>query len=172
MAQHADDEIMTPCPCGSEETFSKCCGRFIEGGESAPTAEALMRSRYTAFTLARIDYVTATHDPETREEQNPEEARKWAESSEWLGLQIHSTENGGPEDDEGTVEFEARYRSDGVEHEHRELSTFVKRDGIWYFSDGRVLGPRTVRHEGPKIGRNDPCPCGSGKKYKKCCGRA
>jgi SEC-C motif-containing protein len=162
---------MTSCPCGSGAPLAGCCGRFLEGGEHAPTAEALMRSRYTAFTLARIDYVTATHDPETREDNDPEAAKKWAENSEWLGLQIVSTVKGGSDDDEGTVEFEARYRSNGVEHDHREISTFVKREGIWYFSDGRVLGPRTVRHDGPRIGRNDPCPCGSGKKYKKCCGR-
>jgi SEC-C motif-containing protein len=162
---------MTSCPCGSGAPLAGCCGRFLEGGEHAPTAEALMRSRYTAFTLARIDYVTATHDPETREDHDPEAAKKWAGNSEWLGLQIVSTVKGGSDDDEGTVEFEARYRSNGVEHDHREISTFVKREGIWYFSDGRVLGPRTVRHDGPRIGRNDPCPCGSGKKYKKCCGR-
>ncbi len=85
-----------------------------------------MRSRYTAFTLARIDYVTATHDRETREDHDPEAARSWAESSEWLGLEIVSTDKGGPGDDEGTVEFEARYRSNGVEHDHREYGSSVR----------------------------------------------
>jgi SEC-C motif-containing protein len=131
-----------------------------------------MRARYTAYARANIDYITATHDPKTRRQHDPEQARAWAEGSEWLGLEILSTEEGGPEDSEGTVEFVARYRNDEGEEEHRERSFFVKRDGAWYFSDGKPLGPKPIRLAGPKVGRNDPCPCGSGKKYKKCCGGA
>lgn len=130
-----------------------------------------MRSRYTAYTLARIDYISATHDPRTRASHDAGQAREWAEKSEWLGLEILATDAGGVDDTEGTVEFIARYRVDDEQHEHRERSFFVKRDGVWYFSDGKILGPRQRRLEAPKVGRNDPCPCGSGKKYKKCCGR-
>ena len=164
--------VVTTCPCGTTNAYAACCGRFIDGDQNAPTAEALMRSRYTAFTMVRVDYITDTHDPKSRENHDAEQAKKWAEESEWLGLDILSTDAGGPDDERGTVEFMARFRQDGVDHEHRERSDFVKRDGAWYFNDGKVLGPRTVRSEGPKIGRNDPCLCGSGKKYKKCCGRA
>ena len=131
-----------------------------------------MRSRYTAFTVADIDYVTETHDPKTRASYDEEQARQWSEGSDWLGLEIVETEAGGPGDERDTVEFVARFRADDDEHEHRERSRFVKRGGVWYFSDGKVIGPRPIRHDGPKIGRNDPCPCGSGKKYKKCCGRS
>jgi SEC-C motif domain protein len=163
---------LSSCPCGTGVAFEQCCGRFIDGVEKAPTALSLMRSRYSAYTLARIDYITETHDPKTRHEHDPEQARAWAEGSEWLGLEVLATEGGGPDDAEGSVEFLARYRVEEVEQEHRERSSFVKRGGVWYFSDGRVLGPKTVRLDKPKVGRNDPCPCGSGKKYKKCCGRS
>ena len=162
---------MTSCPCGSERVYQDCCGRYIDSRENAPTTEALMRSRYAAYTLANIDYITETHDPNTRGSHDPEGARKWAEGSEWLGLELLSSERGGPDDSEGTVEFVARYRADDLEHEHRERSVFVKRDGTWYFVEGKILGPTPVRLEGPKVGRNEPCPCGSGKKFKKCCGR-
>jgi SEC-C motif-containing protein len=128
-----------------------------------------MRSRYTAYTRAQIDYVTETHDPSTRERHDAEQARAWAEGSEWLGLEILSTEAGGPGDDSGKVEFIARFRNDDGEQAHHELSTFTKRDGTWYFTGGDVLGPQQVRRASPKVGRNEPCPCGSGKKYKKCC---
>ena len=130
-----------------------------------------MRSRYTAYTMVRVDYITQTHDPRTRSGLDPDETKKWAEESEWLGLEIRSTSAGGQADEKGTVEFIARFLQDGTDHEHRARSSFVKRDGVWYFADGKVLGPITIRSEGPKVGRNDPCPCGSGKKYKKCCGR-
>jgi len=158
------------CPCGSGNDYGTCCGRFIEGGTPAPTAEALMRSRYTAYTLARIGYITATHDPRTRDHHDEERARQWAEESKWLGLEIVSTEAGGPDDDEGKVEFIAHYNNDDGEQQHRERSAFTKRGGVWYFTVGKVLGPQSVRLASPKVGRNDPCPCGSGKKYKKCCG--
>jgi SEC-C motif-containing protein len=163
---------MKNCPCGSERGYRDCCGRYLDSGENAPTAEALMRSRYAAYALANIDYITATHDPTTLGEHDPEAARQWAKDSEWLGLEILSTEGGGPADSEGVVEFVARYRNDDGEHEHRERSLFKKREGTWFFASGKVLGPLTVRVEGPRVGRNDPCPCGSGKKFKKCCGRS
>lgn len=161
---------MTDCPCGTGRDYAACCARYLEGEASAPSAEALMRSRYTAYARARIDYVTKTHDPATRSGHDEDQARAWAEGSEWLGLEIVSTDAGGPDDDTGRVEFVARYRNDDGEQEHRELSEFSKLDGTWYFTRGAVRGPEPVRRSSPKVGRNDPCPCGSGKKYKKCCG--
>jgi SEC-C motif domain protein len=158
------------CPCGSGLPYSKCCGRYIDGGETPSTAEALMRSRYTAYTMARIEYISETHDPKTRDQHDPEEARGWAEGVEWQGLEILNTDAGGPEDKKGIVDFVARFENEDGEQEHRERSTFVKRDDRWYFADGKPLGPATVRRESPKVGRNDPCPCGSGKKFKKCHG--
>ena len=162
---------MNECPCGSSETYASCCEPLIEGRRHASSAIALMRSRYTAYVHGEIDYITETHDPKSRDKHDPEQARKWSEGSEWLGLEILSTESGGPEDDTGLVEFVARFRVEDEEQEHRERSLFVKRSDRWYFTDGKVLGPLPIRHDGPKVGRNEPCPCGSGKKFKKCCGR-
>ena len=160
---------MASCPCGTGRGYSACCGRYIEGETAAPTAEALMRSRYTAYVRAHIDHITETHDPSTRANHDEEQARAWAEGSEWLGLEVLSTEAGGPDDNDGKVEFVARYRNDHGEHEHRERGEFRKHEGAWYFTSGKVVGPQPVRLASPKVGRNDPCPCGSGKKYKKCC---
>ena len=161
---------MSDCPCGSSDAFDACCGPYIRGERAAPTAEALMRSRYTAYASAEVGYITRTHDPETLDQHDEDQAREWAEGSEWLGLEILWTTAGDADSEEGEVEFVARYRAGDEEHEHRERSSFVRRGGQWYFHDGRVMGPPQRRVEA-RVGRNDPCPCGSGKKFKKCCGR-
>ena len=160
---------MSKCPCGSGKTFARCCEPYLTGNAQAPTAEAQMRARYTAYTTANMAFIESTHSPKTRDSLELESSRKWAEESEWLGLEIVSTDKGGTPDTEGTVEFIARYIQDGHEEKHHEISSFVKDGGRWYFMDGGSPRQTVVREE-PKIGRNDPCPCGSGKKYKKCCG--
>jgi len=158
----------TNCPCGSEKPYEQCCGPY-HAGAPAPTAEALMRSRYSAYVKGEIDYLVESHTPKGREEVDRELTEKWAKDSEWLGLTIASTEAGGPDDVEGMVEFIARFRAEGQERSHRERSRFEKLDGRWYYVDGKELKMPPVRAE--KVpGRNDPCPCGSGKKYKKCHG--
>lgn len=159
---------MEKCPCGLEQQFEQCCGPFIQGKNHPQTAEQLMRSRYSAFVKVDVDYIRDTHHPEKRSEVSPEETREWAEQSEWLGLDILGTEKGGPEDSEGEVEFVCKYIQNGKPVNHHERSQFVKQDGKWFFYDAAIVRPQVVR-EGPKVGRNDPCPCGSGKKYKKCC---
>jgi SEC-C motif-containing protein len=88
-----------------------------------------------------------------------------------LGLKILDVKAGRPEDDEGTVEFIATYKDHDLVKPHHEISSFRKLDGNWYFVDGELVPPVTEVRSQPKVGRNDPCPCGSGKKYKKCCGR-
>ena len=136
------------------------------------TAEALMRSRYTAFVVGDIDYIFDTHDPDTVHQVERSSTEQWSKQSEWLGLEILDTDLGGREDYTGTVEFVARYKVRSTTINHREIATFRKQNGRWLFVDGEeVAGPPVVR-EGPRVGRNDPCPCGSGKKYKKCCGKA
>lgn len=159
---------MSTCPCNSNLEYSACCEPFIKGGAKPPTAEKLMRSRYTAYTLAEIDYIEKTTDPASRPHFDRNGSLQWAKNSEWLGLEILKTEAGTENDTKGLVEFVARYRYEGVERAHHERSEFRKRDGQWYFVDGKLV-QEPVR-VGEKIGRNDPCPCGSGKKYKKCCG--
>ncbi|MEW8683176.1 MAG: YchJ family metal-binding protein, partial [Candidatus Thiodiazotropha endolucinida] len=72
--------------------------------------------------------------------------------------------------EEASVEFIATYKEGGMVRPHHEISRFLKQDGVWYFVDGQLVAPKTEKRHQPKVGRNDPCPCGSGKKYKKCCG--
>jgi SEC-C motif-containing protein len=85
-------------------------------------------------------------------------------------MEIKQIEAGQPKDDAGRIVFHARYRADGKDIDHWEQSFFEKENGEWRFLDATGLKPGTYRREEPKIGRNDPCSCGSGKKYKKCCG--
>ncbi len=159
---------MGQCACGSEKSYSECCEPYIKGKKHAPTAVALMRSRYSAFANGEMDYIYNTHHESTRSELDMDSVKNWATNSEWLGLEIRETEMGSEKDAEGKVEFKCKFIFNGQEQTHHELSTFVKEKGQWYFVDG-ALRNNTVRRSAPKVGRNDPCPCGSGKKAKKCC---
>ncbi|MGE3610079.1 MAG: YchJ family protein [Bacteriovoracaceae bacterium] len=167
---------MSECPCRvleeSRPSLEQCCGPFLAGKKSAPTAEALMRSRYSAYVLKNIDYVDSTQIVVENETFDKEEALKWADSSEWKGLEIRKTTKGQENDNTGTVEFVAHYKdkASGTELHHHENSLFQKKDGEWKFKEGHILGAQPVKRLEPKIGRNDPCSCGSGKKFKKCCG--
>jgi len=155
---------MGNCPCGSGKPFAACCEPYLSGVAPAPTAEALMRSRYTAYTRSDFDYLKRTWDAATRP------ATLGAEPGlEWLVLSVIKTQAGSAQDYQGTVQFVARYRIGEAQGELRETSRFHKRDGVWLYLDGHVeqtAHPRATS----KAGRNDPCPCGSGKKFKKCCG--
>lgn len=161
---------MSTCPCGTGRPLEACCGPYLSGAEAAPTAEALMRSRYSAFVTANVDYLESTLLPETRDDFDRQHVTEWAQNSNWTSLEVLSTSAGGPGDDTGTVEFAARFTLGGREHLHHESSRFTKRDGRWYYVDGDMVKPRP--RAVVKVGRNDVCPCGSGKKYKKCCGAA
>jgi len=162
---------MSECYCGSGREWESCCGPLISGEKPAETAEALMRSRYSAYAVGAIDYLGETLHPEHRADWDPDATAKWAEQSDWTGLEIRATERGGPDDQEGIVEFVALFSENGQPKQHIERSRFRRHEGRWYYVDGDTPKPQTQRHTGPKVGRNDPCPCGSGKKYKKCCGR-
>ncbi len=162
---------MEKCPCGSDKSYEECCQPFIQGVKDAETAEELMRSRYSAFAKAEIDYLYKTVSPDQQKDFNFDETTDWAKNSEWKGLEIIETIDGGPDDDTGTVEFAARFKQGKQEIRHHELASFEKIDGKWIFMDGSTPKPKQVVRETPKIGRNEPCPCGSGKKYKKCCGK-
>jgi len=167
---------MSICPCRVlEETeidFQHCCGPLLEGGQSAQTAEALMRSRYVAYVMKNIDYIDETQTSSKEEDFDKDEALRWAESSDWMGLEIKRTEQGTKKDSTGLVEFVARYRDkqSGSEHQHHETAYFVNDNENWRFTVGKIHGLGPVVRSSPKVGRNDPCLCGSGKKYKKCCG--
>ncbi|TXS95935.1 YchJ family protein [Parahaliea maris] len=119
------------CPCGSGQHYSACCGRFIDSEECAPTAEQLMRSRYTAFARGEADYLLATWHPATR----PSRVRL-DPAQRWIGLRILGSEQGGPEDDTGTVEFVARYKEAGRGHRLHEVSHFERIGGRWFYREG------------------------------------
>lgn len=160
------------CECGLGPTTEGCCGRFLSGEGKPQTAEELMRSRYTAYVRSDVDYIMKTHDPSTVHTQDRNSVAKWARESSWDGLEIVACENGTATDTEGVVEFRARYHIGNQAAVHHERSTFRKDDDQWYYVDGELIKAKTVVREQPKIGRNEPCPCGSGTKYKKCCGAA
>ena len=129
-----------------------------------------MRSRYTAFTVADIDYIRNTRHPGSQNDFDEKGTLKWAKESHWLGFEVLRTEAGGESDEGGMVEFIAKYTVSGKKQDHHEEALFQKHEGRWYFMDGDFVRAKTYVREAPRIGRNDPCPCGSGKKFKKCHG--
>jgi SEC-C motif domain protein len=153
---------MTKCYCFSEKEFENCCEPILKDFSLAQSPEQLMRARYSAFVLHNIDYILETHHPDTREHLDRESVEIWSKESKWLGLKVL------PRSENDLVEFRAHFSMDDVEEVHHELSTFKKHDGKWFFYDGKIVGEPIMR-KAPKVGRNDPCHCGSGKKYKKCC---
>jgi SEC-C motif-containing protein len=161
---------MTICPCGSAEALDACCGRYIDG-EAAPTAVALMRSRYSAFALGRGEYLQATLSSDQRADFDVAEFDAAAGQTKWQGLEIRDISDGGEDDETGAVEFVARYRERGQSIAHHERAMFKREEGRWVFADC-VMNPKGATVTAEKVGRNAPCPCGSGKKYKKCCGQA
>jgi len=150
------------CPCGTALPYEVCCARYHHG-TAAPTAEALMRSRYSAYVLKLVDYLRDTWHDSTRP------AKLGFETNEpiWCGLAILDTRGGSESEQTGEVEFIARwFTKDGKCGALHERSRFVHEEGRWYYVDGELM-PTTSS----KVGRNEPCPCGSGKKFKQCCGR-
>ena len=162
---------MNKCPCGSGIVYAECCEPIIKGEIAAETAVQLMRARYSAYSKVETDFLLQSLHPDHRKEHDNDQTRDWAANSIWEGLEIVNTENGGKEDTSGTVEFIAHYTAKGAKNRHHELASFIKPDDAWYFTDGAAVPPKQFVRESPKVGRNDPCPCNSGKKYKKCCGR-
>lgn len=155
------------CPCNSGVKFVHCCGPVLSGNHIATTAESLMRSRYTAYVVRDVDYLSKSWHPSTRPA-----AIDPADIPDWQGLQVVRSDKGLAGDDEGVVEFKAIFLAQGNFLQLHEVSRFVKEGGQWFYVDGDVRGgaPPSVEAKGTKVGRNDPCPCGSGKKFKKCCG--
>jgi len=162
---------MKNCPCGSGREYSACCEQYISGKEKAPTAEALMRSRYSAYVEHAIEYIINTCVQRDDDNLDYKSTRDWSEKSTWLGLKIISAEKGGINDKKGTVEFEATYERNGLRDIHHETAKFKKtKEDEWLYVEGEIH-PRTIVRSSPKTGRNDPCSCCSGKKFKHCCGR-
>ena len=170
---------MKDCPCGSNFPYTDCCGPLIRGVGFADTAEDLMRSRYTAFAENNWEYLVLTSHPEEKKEMAKLESALLDQEALWKKLEILGTTKGSSQDIEGQVDFIAHYEKDGVSQTLRESSRFYKINGRWVYSrKDSILSPvpittkkkpKTFVRGEAKIGRNDACPCGSGKKYKKCC---
>jgi SEC-C motif-containing protein len=160
---------MNTCPCGSSNDYSACCESIITGKKPAETAEQLMRARYAAHVKAEVDFLFESTHPDHREGYDHKGTRTWAENSEWHGLEILETVQGGPRDEEGEVVFVARFRDEAGLRSHHERGQFKRQGERWLFTEGIMIKPQPLSVS--KIGRNDPCSCGSGSKYKKCCGK-
>ncbi len=160
---------MTSCPCGSGADYAACCEPIITGTRPAETAEQLMRARYVAHVGVQVDFIFESVHPDYRQGYDHKATRAWAEQTEWHGLEIVETREGGPQDEEGEVEFVARFRDRQGVRAHHERGQFKRKEGRWFFTEGIMVRPKPLAVS--KVGRNDPCSCGSGQKYKKCCGR-
>lgn len=161
-----------PCPCESGALFDACCGPLLSGTATAATAEALMRSRYTAYVRVAVSYLLDTWHSSTRPQEIDIDAMP-----HWCGLEILACDQGREGDEAGWVDFRATALAEGRLLVLRERSRFVREEGAWRYVDGEFIeeeqpapSPAAPAPAKDKVGRNDPCPCGSGKKFKKCCG--
>jgi len=162
---------MNACPCSNEKSYAECCQPYHDKEQKPPTAEKLMRSRYSAFAKGLTTYIRNTFHPDHRGDVNMDEIKAWSDRADWTGLEIVRTEAGGPDDEHGVVEFIAHYKEGKATQHYHEIGTFKKEGEQWYFVDGTRPKQKPVVREAAKVGRNDPCSCGSGKKFKKCCGK-
>jgi SEC-C motif-containing protein len=156
---------MPTCPCGSLKIYETCCKLYLEDKQIAKTPEQLMRSRYTAYALAKTDYIKQTMQGKPLIDFNEEGAKQWAQKVTWLSLKVIQAYNENPE--KGFVEFVATFIEYNKLNVIHELSEFNQQDGRWFYVDGvnkHLSGPKSQA----KIGRNSSCPCGSGKKFKNC----
>ena len=154
------------CYCGNSLTYEECCGAIHNGTREAKTAEELMRSRYSAFVLADIDFILKTYASENRPVEDRQELLNWAKSVKWIKLEVLKTKLGTKADIEGIVEFKAHFFENRLSEFIHEKSYFIKENGSWVYVSGEF--PNTITKESLP-GRNELCFCGSGKKFKKCC---
>ncbi|MFC9455428.1 YchJ family protein [Streptomyces sp. NPDC059904] len=122
------------CPCGLPAAYDACCGRYHSGRANAPTAEALMRSRYCAFTVKDAAYLLRTWHPATRPT-----AVTFEPGMKWTGLEILGTTEGSAFHSTGTVTFRARYTDGGRPGSLHERSRFIRLDGAWVYVDGDFI---------------------------------
>ena len=129
--------IMQKCPCGTGKPYVDCCGVFISHQQYPATPEELMRSRYTAYSLANMDYILETMKPPAATGFDAKSTRKWAKKIKWTGLKIVSTQQNAIH---GTVEFIACY-DDAKKKKHilHEISEFHFENGRWVYFDGKFL---------------------------------
>lgn len=165
------------CPCGSGAAYALCCAPYHEGTALPDSGEAVVRSRFTAFCMEKYEYLVETTHPDFRDDLTIESVRENTKGVTWQSLEIRECGTQvapQPKGDEGAQEFEtvtfsALYEREGRTYQMVETSYFTRQDGKLYYVEGMAHRPLGYRRPEPKVGRNEPCPCGSGKKYKKCC---
>ena len=147
------------CPCQSGQTYAACCAPLHQGARQAVDAEALMRSRYSAYVRCDIDYIVATTVPAQQALLDCGAMRQWSAGTQWCGLEVlqHWPRAG---KHHAEVEFKAWFDTAQGRQYHHERSAFVCIAQRWYFLNPTV----------PLPGMKTPCLCGSGKKFKQCCG--
>ncbi|MEL6189739.1 MAG: YchJ family protein [Myxococcota bacterium] len=149
------------CPCGSKKPYPRCC-RPIHAGAASERPEQLMRARYSAFVQGEVDFLVRTHRPSDGSAVDREGIERTSRETDWRGLSVLG--RGMTGEDRGWVEFAARFRGpDGSRGFLHERSEFVREGGDWFYVGGAPGKPRAP---------HTLCLCGSGKKTKKCCGRA
>lgn len=169
---------MSLCPCQSNIDYEQCCKQLHDGIALAETPEQLMRSRYCAFVMQKTEYILLTHSAQTRHDVSLDSIKQWNQQCDWLALDIVTKP---ANKNQHKVEFIAWYKADGKITYHHELSQFFKQeiDGnladylqltndeqhAWYYHSATFPNAKISLPA-----RNDACICGSGKKFKKCCG--
>jgi len=154
-----------PCPCGSGSLFEACCEPILTGKRAAASAEQLMRARFTAHVAHDFKFLHATYRPTSA---LPYVAEEGEPTLQWTKLVVHAHETT-DNPDKAFVDFSAYGTEDGTEKVLHEKAEFLRINGTWLYTREARLGPAPYKSATPKVGRNDPCPCGSGKKYKQCC---
>ena len=149
------------CPCQSGQLYEHCCGQYLSHLVQPENALQLMRSRYSAYVLGDRDYLVNTWHARFRPSELSME-----EEFVWIGLEVLDYEQ---KDKEAKVEFEARLIAANKVSAVHERSSFVLEREQWLYTSGEILVPS---FQPWKPGRNENCPCGSGKKFKRCCARA
>lgn len=146
------------CPCQSGQTYQGCCEPFHLYQQFPHNGEQLMRSRYSAYTLNNIKYIAETTVPNQQALLDLSVLRQWAQTTQWLGLEVIKYQSLSKQ--HSKVEFNAFFATAEGKQAHHEHSLFVNIANRWYFVDPTVNLP-TMKQ---------PCLCGSGKKFKHCCG--
>jgi SEC-C motif-containing protein len=164
-AATADKDPARSCPCGSGKPFGACCLPVLSGERIAATAEELMRARFSAHATHDFAFLHRTYRPTSSQPFVPASE---VPTTQWTRLEIQSHVQGRTPDI-SYVEFSAYGLEEGVEHVLHEKAEFAREGGAWIYTRSLREGPAPFKASAKKPGRNDPCPCGSGKKYKHCC---
>ena len=142
------------CPCTSGADYAACCEPIVTSQQAATTAEQLMRSRYSAYSLGNVDWIVESQSPEGRQYVDRKATEDWSKRSTWHRLDVINVEQGTASDTEGLVEFKAVYTMAGEDITHHEIASFRKEDGTWYFGFVLVSVLKRLPHAAKLISAN------------------